>query len=107
MSRTEFHVFVCAQQRPAGHPRGSCAEHGAGGLLPALAQSVTTRNLLNKVSIVQTTCLGPCSVGANLLVFPGAHLYSGVQPQDVDRIVAQHLQGGEPLAEKLAPQDVW
>ncbi|MFV8818368.1 (2Fe-2S) ferredoxin domain-containing protein [Haliea sp. E17] len=107
MGKPEFHVFVCAQQRPSGHPRGSCGEKGAAALLPALSQSVMQRNLLNQVSIVPTACLGPCTAGANLLVFPGAHLYSGIQPQDVDHIVAQHLAGGEPVADKLAPDSAW
>ncbi len=107
MSRPDYHVFVCAQQRPAGHPRGSCGEKGASALLPVLSQSVMQRNLLNRVSIVPTACLGPCTAGANLLVFPGGHLYSGIQPQDVDNIVEQHLAGGEPVADKLAPESAW
>ena len=105
--RPEYHVFICSQQRPAGHPRGSCGERGASALLPVLSQSVMARNLLRKVSIVPTACLGPCGVGANLLVFPGAHLYSGVLPQDVERIVEQHFEGGEPVADKLAPETAW
>ncbi|TGD75121.1 (2Fe-2S) ferredoxin domain-containing protein [Mangrovimicrobium sediminis] len=107
MSRPEYHVFVCSQQRPAGHPRSSCGEKGASALMPVLSQSVMARNLLRKVSIVPTACLGPCSEGANLLVFPGAYLYSGVQPQDVEMIVERHLAGGEPVTEKLAPESAW
>ena len=26
MPKPEKHVFICSQARPAGHPRGSCAE---------------------------------------------------------------------------------
>jgi len=105
--KPDYHVFVCAQQRPAGHPRGSCAERGASSLLPALVQSVMARNLLQKVSIVPTACLGPCMAGANLLVFPGAVMYSGVAVEDVEGIVEQHLLRGEPVAEKIAPPEVW
>ncbi len=107
MSKPEYHVFVCAQQRPAGHPRGSCGEKGAAGLLPVLSQSIMKRQLTNQVSIVPTACLGPCTVGANLLVFPGAHLYSGIAPADVDHIVEQHLQSGNPVADMLAPESAW
>jgi hypothetical protein len=32
MSRPKKHVFVCAQQRPPGHPRGSCAAKGCNPL---------------------------------------------------------------------------
>lgn len=107
MPRPEIHVFVCSQQRPPGHPRGSCSERGAGSLVPQLSQSIMARNLLSKVSIVPTACLGPCDVGANMLVFPGAVMYSGLQASDLDQIVEQHFIGGEPVAEKLAPGHLW
>lgn len=107
MAKPEYHVFVCAQQRPPGHPRGSCAERGAVSLLTKLSQSLMARNLIGKVSIVQTACLGPCDAGANMLVYPGGVLYSGLQPEDVDGIVEQHLMAGEPVVEKLADEAVW
>jgi (2Fe-2S) ferredoxin len=107
MPRPEIHVLICSQQRPPGHPRGSCGEKGAGGLLPAFSQAVITHNLLNKVSLVPTGCLGPCQAGASVLVFPGSVLYSNVTVGDVETIVQQHLIGGEPVAEKLAAADIW
>ncbi len=107
MPRPEIHVFICSQQRPEGHPRGSCGEKGAGGLLQAFSQSIINHNLLNKVSLVPTGCLGPCHLGASVLVFPGSVLYSNVSVSDVETIIQQHLIGGTPVAEKLAPADVW
>ncbi|GAB1257704.1 (2Fe-2S) ferredoxin domain-containing protein [Aurantivibrio plasticivorans] len=107
MPKPEYHVFVCAQQRPAGHPRSSCTEKGAQAIMPQLSQSIMSRNLMQKVSLVPTACLGPCGVGANLLVFPGAVLYAGVKPEDVDNIVEQHFVAGTPVAEKIAPAEVW
>lgn len=107
MGKPDYHVFVCSQQRPAGHPRGSCGERGASGLMQQLSQSIVSRNLMQKVSIVPTACLGPCAAGANLLVFPGALLYSELQPGDVDHIVEQHFQQDTPVSGKLAPDSVW
>lgn len=107
MAKPEYHVFVCAQQRPAGHPRGSCGERGAGSVMQKLSQSVMASNLLQKVSIVPTGCLGPCDAGANLLVFPGAFLYGGLEAGDIDTIVQQHFLAGEPVTEKLAPESAW
>ncbi len=75
--------------------------------MPAFSQAIISRNLFNKVSLVPTGCLGPCQAGANVLIFPGATLYMDVQPEDVDRIIDQHLVGGEVVTEKLAPAEVW
>lgn len=107
MPKPEYYVFVCSQQRPPGHPRGSCANRGAGGLMQQLSQSVMSRQLFEKVSVVPTGCLGPCDSGANMLVFPGAVLYSGLEAGDIDTIVEQHFVNGEPITEKLAPEEAW
>lgn len=107
MPRPNYHVFVCAQQRPPGHPRSSCGEKGAGNLLPAFQQGLISRNLSEKVSLVATGCLGPCQAGANVLVYPGGDLYMAVTPEDVDQIIDQHLVNGEPVTEKFAPAEVW
>ena len=107
MAKPEYYVFVCSQQRPQGHPRGSCGERGAASLIPRLSQSLMARNMHQKVSIVPTACLGPCSVGANMLVFPGEVLYKGIVPDDLDGIVESHFVNGEPLTEKVAPETVW
>ena len=107
MAKPDYHVFICAQQRPPGHPRGSCGERGAASLLPPLSQSLMSRNLLQKVSVVQTACLGPCDMGANMLVYPGGVLYTALKPEDIDNIVESHLVGGTPVADKQAPAELW
>lgn len=107
MPRPDFHVLVCAQQRPPGHPRNSCGQRGAAGLVDAFSKGLISRNLMNNVSLVPTMCLGPCQAGANVLVFPGAHMYMDVKADDVDQIIEKHLVSGEPVAEKLAPAEVW
>lgn len=107
MPKPDFHLFICSMKRPPGHPRGSCGERGADALTPAFAQALMKRGLLQKIALTQTNCLGPCQTGANVLVYPGAVMYSGVQPHDVDAIVDEHLLGGAPVQAKLAASDVW
>ena len=34
MSRPERHVFVCTQERPPGHPRGSCGARRSAEVYP-------------------------------------------------------------------------
>lgn len=107
MARPDYHIFVCGQQRPQGHPRGSCAANGAGPLLQQFAQGLMQRNLLQKASLVTTGCIGPCQTGANVLVYPGAVLYGNVDAGDVDAIIEQHIMGGQPVEAKQVAADVW
>lgn len=113
MPKPEIHVFVCSQQRPPGHPRSSCAEKGAGQLLQTFSEKLIAAGLSNTVSLVATGCLGPCRAGANVLVHhpataaEGGVWYMAVDGSDVDGIIKEHLVGGAPYADKLAPDAIW
>lgn len=94
-------------KRPPGHPRGSCGERGADTLTPAFAQALMRRGILQKIALSQTSCLGPCQEGANVLVYPGGVMYANIQASDVEAIVDDHLVGGVPVQSKMASAEVW
>ena len=75
MPKPEKHVFVCTQSRPAGHPRGSCGENGCRELWEGFVNELEKRQLFDKIAITNTGCLGPCSTGANVLVYPEGVMY--------------------------------
>ncbi len=101
------HVFVCSQQRPPGHPRGSCSAQGSGPVLQAFWGELQKRQAHERVAITYSGCLGPCDGGVNVLVYPEAVLYQRVTPDDVTEIFDQHLDKGEVVARLQAPAAVW
>jgi len=101
------HVFVCSQQRPAGHPRGSCGAKGATPLLQALWAELQKRQAFDQVAITYAGCIGPCDGGPNLLVYPEGVLYQRVTVDDISEIFDQHLLGGEPVARLRADGATW
>ncbi|MGV3582984.1 MAG: (2Fe-2S) ferredoxin domain-containing protein [Methylophilus sp.] len=101
------HVFICAQSRPPGHPRGSCAAKGGGDVLQAFWKEAQDRNLWDKFAVTSTGCLGPCDTGANVLVYPESVLYVGVTKEDVTAIIEEHLLGDKVVERLKAPQAVW
>jgi (2Fe-2S) ferredoxin len=107
MSKPQRHVFVCSQNRPAEHPRGSCAAKGSSAVLQTFWGELQKRQAFEKVAITYSGCLGPCEQGSNVLVYPEGVLYRGVTPADVDEIFTSHLEGGTPVARLLAPATVW
>ena len=107
MSRPDYQVFVCAQNRPPTHPRGSCAAKGSVEVLQAFWAEVQKRGAFEKVLVTNSGCLGPCAEGANVLVYPEGILYRGVTVADVGEIVDSHLMGGVPVARLAASGAVW
>lgn len=107
MPRPARHVFVCAQQRPPGHPRGSCAANGANTVLQALWAEQQKRQAYDQVGVTYSGCLGPCDGGPNVLVYPEGVLYQGVTPADVPELFEQHLLGGTPVERLKAPAGQW
>ncbi|WP_157271891.1 (2Fe-2S) ferredoxin domain-containing protein [Azohydromonas aeria] len=107
MPKPQRHVFVCSQQRPPGHPRGSCAAKGASPLLQAFWAELQKRQAYDKVAITYSGCLGPCDNGPNVLVYPEGVLYSGVSTADVAEIFDSHLEGGRPVERLQAEAGAW
>ena len=106
MTRPDYHIFICGQNRPPRHPRSSCGEKGCTKVIEIFSQELIKRNLQN-VALNQTNCLGPCQTGPNVLVYPGGTLYGAVKPEDVSKIIDQHIIGGEIYTDKILPADIW
>lgn len=94
----ERHVFVCTNSRPAGAPRRSCTADGNSELLTRLQQAAKAAGLGSPaVRVNKAGCLDQCEHGPNMVVYPEAVWYGGVQPGDAEEIVREHLVGGRPV----------
>jgi (2Fe-2S) ferredoxin len=74
----------------------TCRQQGAEGVLQAFQSELSA-----EVQLEVRQCLGQCGNGPMVLILPEQIWYSHVKPQDVARIVEQHLGRGEPVKEKL------
>ena len=89
-------VFVCVNERPADHPRGSCIGRGGAAVFNAFRELSGERGMFD-VKVVATGCLEPCMVGPTVYIGPDDVWYGGVTETDVPQIIEQHLEGGEPV----------
>jgi len=78
----------------------SCLERGSAELLAAFQAA----ELPADVEVQATTCLGQCNLAANCRIVPEETWYCRLSPADVERIVAEHLHGGDRIAAKLHPR---
>jgi (2Fe-2S) ferredoxin len=95
------HVFVCINQRPPGHPKGDCASRGSRDLFLKFQEEIEKRQLWERVAVNGTTCLGPCNLGASVVVYPEDIWYGQVGVNDVEEIMDQHIVGGKPVERLL------
>ena len=88
------HVFACHTQRPPMHPRGSCGQSGAGPLWERLGKAIEAQGLTD-VGFTAAGCLGFCSAGPLMVVYPEGVWYRPKTHEDVDEILESHLKQGK------------
>jgi len=92
----KFHLFVCQNQRPEGHPRGCCFSKGSDKLLTYMKAKVKELGI-EATRINKAGCLDQCESGVAVVVYPEGTWYQIRSSQDVDLIVESHLQNGIPV----------
>ena len=97
MPKFEKHIFVCGNQRPAGHPRGCCDPQAEARLQKLFKQKLAERGLKGKVRANQSGCLDQCAHGPNIVVYPDAVWYGHVTEADVEEIIESHILSGKPV----------
>ncbi len=107
MAKPEKHVLVCTHARSEDDPKGSCSSRGASPLVDAMSKAIGERNLWGRIKFNITSCMGACEHGPVMLIYPDSVMYGKVQPEDVNRIIEEHLLGGKPIEDLKVPADVW
>lgn len=100
-----MHLFICTNQRPEGHPRGSCARHGSEALRDYLKARAKELGL-GDVRVQQAGCLDRCELGPVLVIYPEGVWYAVKSHDDVEEVLTTHLQQGGRVARlMLRPED--
>lgn len=68
---------------------------------------VQQQELYDKIQVTATGCVGPCSEGPTVLVYPEGVMYGGVSKGMVNTIIEEHLLGDKPVQSLLMPAELW
>ena len=78
-----------------------CASSASPEILAAFEKEIKRCKLQDEVQIIKAGCLGLCSEGPNVMVFPEGACYSRVTPEDVPEIVEEHILKGRIVTRLL------
>ena len=70
----------------------------------AFIKALENENLLTKVKINLTGCMGACTLGPTLIINPGNTLYCNLNPASATAIVNEHIRKGR-IADKYCYKD--
>jgi (2Fe-2S) ferredoxin len=105
MPKFEKHLFICCNQREAGHPRGCCDPAGQAQLQYLFKQKLALRGFKKRVRANMSGCLDQCEHGPTVVVYPDAVWYGHVTPNDVEEIIESHIVNGKPVERLLISED--
>ncbi len=88
------HVFVCTNRRPAGHPRGCCAEKDSEELRDYMKGRAKDAGLKD-VRINSSGCLDRCELGPTMVIYPEGVWYGYRNKSDIDEILETHVRQGK------------
>ncbi|MDF1645749.1 MAG: (2Fe-2S) ferredoxin domain-containing protein [Legionellaceae bacterium] len=90
-SHYKQHIFVCTNQKDPG--KKCCANTGGEPYFDYLAKKLKAAGLSGpgQIRVSQSGCLGRCSLGPCLVIYPEGVWYTYTSTDDLDDIVETHL----------------
>ncbi|MGQ9815871.1 MAG: NADH-ubiquinone oxidoreductase-F iron-sulfur binding region domain-containing protein [Candidatus Roseilinea sp.] len=89
------HVLVCVDPE--------CLSKGAHDVLDALNDELVAQGLIDEVQVLETSRIGGCTAGPELMVYPEGIHYAGLSVNDVPYLVEEHFLKGRVVQKFVVP----
>ena len=86
MAYFRSHVLVCIDPE--------CLNKGAHDVVDALQDELVAQGLIDEIQVLETSRIGSCSNGPEMMVYPEGVHYVGLTPDDIPYIVEEHFLKG-------------
>lgn len=90
------HVLVCVDPE--------CLKKGAHEVEDALQDELVAQGLIDEVQVLETSRIGDCANGPELMVYPEGVHYTNLTPNDIPYLVEEHFLKGR-IATKFVQED--
>lgn len=97
MVKPKKHIFICTSSRVNGKPKGFCNAKSAPELVGTFMDEIEERGLGSEVFVSNTGCFALCEKGPIVVVYPDNVWYGAVSPDNVEEIMDEHIEGGNPV----------
>lgn len=97
MNKPKYHILVCTSSRPNGQQKGFCHTNAGADIMMSFLEEIDERGLGGDIYLSNTGCLGLCEKGPIVIVYPDNVWYGGVSLKDVEEIMDEHIEGGQPV----------
>ena len=78
-----------------------CTSSSALKILDKIESLLIEKNIKDKVKLIKTGCFGLCAAGPIVIIYPQGAFYSHVKLEDVDRLIEEHIIGGNIVKDLL------
>ena len=104
-----YQIFKCEQSSPPGIPKPSCVDDRSKDLYNYIGESLMKKGLMGPVQLIKTSCLGRCMQGPLMQVVSQTQrfMYTKLTKEIIDRILDEHIKGGNPVEEYLITEQFW
>lgn len=91
IGKNTHHIFFCAGPK--------CVDESVGADVWDHLKARVNQEVANGIKILRTktVCLRICREGPVALVYPSGTWYAGVDKKVCDRIIDEHIKGGQPV----------
>jgi (2Fe-2S) ferredoxin len=107
ISQPTFYIFKCEQSSPLNMPKPSSVNEQTKDLFNYMAEQLIQKGIMGPIRPIKTSCLGRCQMGPAMLVEPGHHMYVQLDKDKIDKIIDEHIIGGNLIEEYIIPKQFW
>jgi len=87
MEKPKHHIFVCVSSRLTGEAKGFCLQKDGKEIIAKFMEEIQDRDLDSEIMVTSTGCLGLCSMGPIVMIYPDTIWYGKVTVDDVEEIM--------------------
>jgi NADH:ubiquinone oxidoreductase subunit F (NADH-binding)/Pyruvate/2-oxoacid:ferredoxin oxidoreductase delta subunit/(2Fe-2S) ferredoxin len=92
------HVLVCIDPE--------CLKKGAHQVLDAIQDELVSQGLIDEVQVLETSRIGGCDNGPEIVVYPEGNHYTGLMVDDIPYLVSEQFLKGRPVKKFLASDEI-